>query len=124
MTTQPAELTPTVDPPPFVVKAKKRTRLEQLHASYADAKSELDAATETLDAIKAAIKLEMTQAAPEGAEKIELHAPAGSAARPLRLTYTRTWRFDSKKFKADDPETYVRYAKQTGSWRLTEGGDQ
>lgn len=127
MTGQPAETPPTPEPPPFRVVAKKRTRLEQLHASYADAKAEAAAAEEKLDAIKDAIKLELTQAAPD-ATKIELHGPEGSAAPPLALTYTETWRFDSRKFKADDPLTYVRYAKKSGSWRLAEaraaGGGQ
>lgn len=105
----------TIDQPPHQVKPKKGSRLEQLHEAYGPAKAAVADAEAKLKAITDAIKLELTQAAPDGAEKIEL---VGENGVPLQLSWVLTWRFDSKKFKADDPQTYVRYAKQSGSWTL------
>ncbi len=118
MTTQTPHLeAPVVEPEPLQVTAPPGSRLEQLHAAYPDAKAAADAAAATLKAITDGIKLELNQAAPEE-RRLELRGPAGP---PLRLTYTETWRFDSKTFKAADPETYVRYAKKSGSWTLKAG---
>lgn len=65
-------------------------------------------------AITDAIKLELTQAAPED-RKIALVGNAGST---LRLTYVESWWIDSRKLKAEDPETYVQYARKSGTWTL------
>lgn len=110
MTTQP---TPQ-DAGPLIVQPDADTRLAQLHAAYSDAKAAADAAEKQLKAITDAIKLELTQAAPEGTTKVDL---VGNGV-PLRLSWTESWRLDSRKLKAEDPETYVRYAKKSGAWRL------
>lgn len=99
---------------PVLVQPDTGSRLEQLHARYAEVKAAADAANEQLKAVTDGIKAELAQAAP-GQPKIELTGASGPA---LRLTYSETWRFDSRKFKAVDPETYVRFAKKTGSWTL------
>lgn len=95
------------------VGAETGSRLAQMHAAYADAKAEVEGAAERLKVITDAIKLELTNAAPDQA-RIELHGPGPT----LRLVYTTSWRVDAKKLKAEAPEIYVRYAKQTGSWTL------
>lgn len=107
---------------PFVVVPPTESRLEQLHAQYATAKAEADRANEILKAITDAIKLEVTQLAPDGEQKVDLRSQHGPA---LRLAYTETWRFDSTRFKRDNPEAYVRYAKKSGAWslRAVAGGD-
>jgi hypothetical protein len=101
------------------VETPHGSRLEQLHEAYAGAKAAAEEATTRLKAITDALKVELTQAAPEGASRIEL---VGEAGPRLRLTYSESWRLDSRQLKAEDPETYVRYAKKSGSWTLKEGG--
>ncbi|WP_134740021.1 hypothetical protein [Nocardioides sp. 503] len=113
----PPTLQPT-DPPPVEVPAGSNDRLSQLHAAYADKKAAADAAAAELKTITDALKVELTNAAGPAARKIELVGPDGPK---LRLSYSETWRFDSKRFKAEDPETYVRYAVQGGSWTLKAG---
>lgn len=105
---------PTIEQPPVQVAAEGGSRLEQLHAAYPAAKAAADEAAARLKAVTDGIKLELTQAAPD-ARKVEL---AGIEGPTLRLTYTETWRLDSKKLKAENPETYVRYATKGGSWTL------
>lgn len=99
---------------PVQVKPDAGSRLEQLHASYAGAKAALDEATTQVRAITDAIKLELTTAAPDQT-RIEL---VGEGAPALRLSWTTSWRFDSRRLKAEDPELYVRYAKPSGTWVL------
>lgn len=121
MTTQTDQ--PVIDPAPVLVTPKANSRLEQLHALYADAKAAADDADEKLKAITDGIKAELTRAAPEQ-PRIEL---TGQAGPPLRLSYSETWRFDSRRFKSEDPATYVRYAKKSGSWTLkvaSQGGGE
>lgn len=100
---------------PVLVQPDQGTRLEQLHAAYADAKAAADDTAARLKAIVDAIKVELTNAAPEGTPAVELRGTGGPA---LRVTWTTSWRFDSKRLKADNPELYVRYAKQSGTWVL------
>lgn len=120
MTAQPTEQ-PVIEPAPHVVNlaSVRAERLADLHARYADAKANADAANEALDALKSALKAELAQTAAltggEGATRIDLIGPDGPA---LRLTYVESWRIDSRRLKAQDPETWVRYAKQSGSWAL------
>lgn len=120
MTAQPD--LPTVEPEPVQVVPKKNSRLAQLHERYAEAKAAADGAEKALSAIKDAIKLELTQTDPEQRRFQLLPAP-GVEARPLNLTYTESWRLNSTQLKKDQPETWVRYAKKSGSWRLSEGGE-
>lgn len=112
--TAPSFEAPAPDPALIQIPADRSERLAQLHAQYADAKAEADAAAKRLKDITDALKAEMTQAAP-GAPRLELVGGHGPA---LRLTYVESWRIDSTKLKAENPETYVRYAKKSGSWTL------
>lgn len=111
-----------LDPAPAEVTPEPDSRLAQLHAAYPAAKAAADDAAEKLKAITDGIKLALSEAAPDQT-RIDLRGGHGPA---LRLSYTETWRFDSKRFKAEDPETYVRYAKKSGSWALkaVAGGEQ
>lgn len=96
------------------VPATANERLSQLHAAYAEAKAESDAAAERLKVITDGVKHELQQLAP-GEERLALSGPDGPT---MTLVRSETWRFDSKRFKADDPENYVRYAKKSESWTL------
>lgn len=100
----------------YTVVADPDTRLAQLHASYADAKAKADEAGKQLKAITDAIKVELNTAAPEET-RVELRGDAGPA---LVLRYSERWTLDSKKLKAENPETYVRYARKGGAWSLTQ----
>lgn len=99
---------------PVQVAAPADSRLAQLQSQYAEAKSAADAAAEHLKGITDAIKHELTRAAPEHT-KIDLPAGHGPA---LRLTYSERWSLDTRRMKAEDPLTYVRYAKKGGAWTL------
>lgn len=100
---------------PYQVTAQPGTRLEQLQAAYADAKAAADEAASRLKVVTDGIKAELVAQAPEGQMKIGLSGVFGPA---LQLTYSESWRIDSTKLKAEDPVTYVRYAKKSGSWSL------
>lgn len=97
------------------INAAPGGRLEQLAEEYATAKPAADEAKARLDMITDAIKAELTTAAP-GANKVDFNAPG--LAAPLRMQARTTWRLDSPRLKADMPELYVRYAKQTSYWDL------
>lgn len=122
MTTQPVQQ-PEIERPPVQVAPRKNSRLAQLHAMYAGAKANADAAAEELKTITTAIKAELAAAAPDQ-PKVDLVSPAGP---PLGLRLVTSWRIDSRKLKAQDPETYVRYARKSEAWALkplgTGGGD-
>lgn len=111
----------TCNPQPVpVVNYEPGSRLEQLHAEYIAAKAAESDAKKRATAATDALKLELTQAAPDQ-PKIELE---GSAGPRLHLGYVETWRFDSTRFKKDDPFTYVKYAKKSGSWTLRQAPQQ
>lgn len=118
------ETTP-VPQPPAVVKSRKGSRLAQLLDAYPDAKAAADEAAAQLKAVTDGIKFEAGQAA-AGQPKVTICPPGGSAAPKLELDYRESWRIDSKKLKAEDPETYVRYAKKSGAWYLNvaKGGSE
>lgn len=97
-----------------MVVAEPGTRLQELHAAYADAKAEADYANDRLKTITDGIKAELAAASPE-ARRLELRSPGG---RALRMTYTESWRVDTKRLKAENPAVYVEYATKSGSWRL------
>lgn len=99
----------------YTVVAQADTKLAQLQAAYPDAKAAADAAAATLKAITDGIKFELSQAAPDQT-RIEL---TGTAGPTLRLAYSERWTLDSKRMKAEDPETYVRFARKGGAWSLT-----
>jgi len=113
MTTVPIE--PETHSAAQVVLPEDDTRLAQLLAQYDLAKAERDKAAEAFEAISAAIKAELVNAAP-GAHDIRVEHP--ELARPLRLFAVESWRIDAKKLKAESPETYVRFAKKSTAWQL------
>lgn len=115
MTDQTTEQSQQAEPAFVPVAANATERLAQLHASYAEAKAAADGAAERLADVKDAIKAELMALAPEGSTKIALTGPDGPT---LTLVHAESWRVDSRKLKAEDPETYVRYAKKSESWTL------
>jgi hypothetical protein len=122
MTTQP---TAPIETPPVQVKPHGNSRLAQLHALYPDAKAKADAAAEELKAITDGIKAELVNQAPD-APRVDL---IGASGPVLELRYVESWRLDAGRMKREDPETYVRFAKQSHSWRLAaakgpQGGGQ
>lgn len=90
-------------------------RLEDLLATYAHLKPQADEAASRLKAVTDAIKLELTSAVPD-ALKIDVAHEA--LTQPLRLSWIESWTLDSKRMKAEDPATYVRFARKGGSWQL------
>ncbi|MDQ6524289.1 hypothetical protein RB608_11790 [Nocardioides sp. LHD-245] len=113
------------DPPPFAVVPGPEDRLAALHAQYADAKAEKDAADEHYKAITDAIKTDLltaAAAADPGNNRVELRSAYGPV---LRLTNSRPWRVDSKRLKAEQPYIYAAYAVQGDSWslRMVPGGE-
>jgi hypothetical protein len=100
---------------PGVVQPEPDSRLAQLCARYDAAKIAADDAAGYLKSITDGIKVELAEAAP-GETRVDLVHPALTA--PLRLQAKTTWRLDTPRFRAEQPETYVRYAKQSVSWEL------
>lgn len=92
------------------------SRLAELIAVYNHVKATADAAAERLRVVTEAIKAEAIPQAPT-ATSIEL-----TGAVPLRLVSREQWRIDTKRLKAEDPLTYVRYAKKSVTWSLSRGG--
>jgi hypothetical protein len=91
------------------------SRLDDLLAVYAGLKPRADEITTRLKSVTDAIKTELMTAAP-GAQRIDVAHEA--LAQPLRLSYVESWSLDSKRLKAEDPATYVAYARKGGSWQL------
>lgn len=110
-------MTSPTQPPtaPVVIQAEPQGRLEALAAAYAEAKPAAEAAEAYLKQITDAIKVELANAAP-GALKVDLASPV--LAAPLRLQARTSWRLDTKRLKAEAPETYVQYAVQSTAWEL------
>lgn len=103
------------DVKPATVRPEPDSRLDQLSAQYDLVKAEAEKAAGALKAVTDAIKLELSQLAPD-ATSVDLDSD--HLARPLRLNAVTSWRVDANKLKAEDPETYVRYAKQSTAWTL------
>lgn len=111
-----------IEQQPYVVQPEQGTRLEQLLAAYPEAKARADEANSQAKAISDAIKVELTNLAPIGETKIAAQLPAGPR---VRLTYSESWRLDSTRLKREHPETWVAYAKKSGSWSLrVDGGGE
>lgn len=100
---------------PVVVQPAANSRLDALAAMYRTAKEEADIAAERLKTVTDSIKAELAAAAP-GALKVDLVSP--SLPEPLRLQAKTGWRLDTKKLKAEEPQTYVRFAVQSTTWEL------
>jgi hypothetical protein len=101
--------------PAPVVRPAPESRFEQLCAEYDRLKPLVTQYTAELKAITDALKIEMISQQPN-AERILLYSMF--LDKPLQLLHTTAWRLDSKRLKADHPETWVRYATQSSSWRL------
>ena len=81
----------------------------------AAAKARAAEADAELKAITDGIKTELSSAHPDATEVV-LSSP--HLARPLQLQAVERWTVDSKRLKTEDPTTYVRWARQSTSWRL------
>ncbi|WAL67094.1 hypothetical protein ORV05_04720 [Amycolatopsis cynarae] len=103
------------EPPVAFVAPPPGTRLSELLARYDELKDRRDALEAELKDLTESIKVEAAQTNP-GATRLELSSPG--LQTPLRMSYVETWRFDSTRFKKDDPHTYVRYAKKSSTWKL------
>lgn len=91
------------------------SRLDDLLATYAQLKPEADETAARLKSVADAIKVELTASAPQALRIDVAHA---ALTQPLRLLYVESWTLDAKRLKAEDPATYVRYARKGGSWQL------
>lgn len=97
------------------IQPEQGSRLDDLLGMYAQLKPQADELATRLKVLTDAIKGELSAAAP-GAQQVDVtHA---ALPTPLRLSYVERWTLDSKALKADDPATYVRYARKGGSWQL------
>lgn len=103
--------------PPAVLKTRRGSRLAALLDAYPGLKAAADEAATQLRAVTDGIKLEASQQA-EGQANVTIVPPGGSEAPTLLLDYRERWSVDSRRLKAEDPETYVRYAKKSGAWYL------
>jgi len=104
------------DQGPAIITAQAGSRLEGLLASFAALKAAAEEAASRFEACKEAIKAEATS----GRTSAD-YVVRGQAGLPvLRVQYRAAWRLDTKRLKAELPETYVRYAVQTGRWELRE----
>jgi len=97
------------------IQTEPGTRLEQLHQQYAELKAAADEAADRLKAIVAALKVEMTTAAGPDFTKVVL---ATEGCRPVQTYWKESWRLDTPRLKAEQPELYVQYAKKGGTWVL------
>lgn len=124
MTTQPVP-DPAAGPPAYTVTAPPDSRLEQLQAMYPTLKAQADAAASALKDCTDALKLELTTVAP-GQQRVDL--VGGRHGPGLQLDYRESWRYDSKRMRADAEvpteegrflaALYVKYAKKSGAWYL------
>lgn len=103
-----------------IITAAPGSRLEQLQASYEAAKAAAEEANHRFEAVAKAIKAELAQAAPGSADQVVLSGAPGLPR--LKMTWMRPYRFDSKQFRADHPELYVRYETRGGHWELRQEG--
>ncbi|MCO7192306.1 hypothetical protein [Pseudonocardia sp. McavD-2-B] len=107
---------PVETTPPVVVQPASDSRLEQLLAEWSAKKPQLDALKAEVDTLSKSIKAETMRAAPEGSPEAIVRSPFLDL--PLRV-YPRTeWRLDAKAMKAEDPQTYVKWARSSTSWRM------
>lgn len=107
--------------PPAQIQAGTDTRLGGLQDRYAELKAAEDAAKKALKDCTDGIKLEVSTLT-GGALRAELAAT--DTAPALTLTYGERWTLDSKAIKAEDPDTYVKYAKVSGAWTLRQKGSR
>jgi hypothetical protein len=102
---------------------ERSSNLGKLCAAYSLAKPRADEAAKQLEQIVDAIKVEMTNAVaddPAYQQGEPIVCLADVLATPLRLSYRKSWYLDVKSLKAQDPHTYVKWAKQRGVWQLAQ----
>lgn len=92
------------------------SRLEELQASYDSSKAQFEEARARFEAVTGALKSEMAAAAPQGSTDVILASAPGLPG--LRLKWLTPWRFDVKRFRAENPVLYVQYEKRGGHWEM------
>jgi hypothetical protein len=102
--------------PAVLVTAAEGSRAEQLLAQYEGAKAASEDAAARFKAITTALKAEASAMSP-GAEDILLSGAAPNLPR-LRLAWRTPWRFNTEKFKEEEPYLYIKYSEQGGHWEL------
>ncbi len=106
----------------FLVLPEDGSRLEQLQALYTETKARADEAAAAHKAVTDALKLELTQRAPEGSRRVVL---GGDAGPRLALAYSERRTVDTKRLRAEQPAVYDAYLQVGGSWSLREAkGDE
>lgn len=111
--TQPHSATLGQSPSPPVVRPEPDSRLDALAAEYAQLQPQVQALTERLKTVTDGIKTELAMT---GAETTLLASP--HLPELLRLSRVMSWRLDSKRLKAEHPQTWAQYARKSLSWRL------
>lgn len=101
--------------PATSVAVPSGSRLDGLLAMYAELKPQAEELATRLKSVTDAIKAELTTAA-AAAQRIDVAHTA--LPLPLRLSYVESWSLDTKRLKAEAPETYVMYARKGGKWDL------
>ena len=98
-----------------VVTAAPGSRLESLLASYDSAKAAAEESAARFKAITDGIKAEAGGVNPKATDI----SVSGAPGLPrLKLTWKRPWKFDTGRFKEENPLLYVTYATQGGHWEL------
>jgi hypothetical protein len=105
---------PAPQPPTVQVAASSDPELAQLHMLYAKLKDDADAAAERFNVVKDAIKVKLNERDPEARR----FALTGESGPTLTLSYTVSSRFDSRRFRKDEPEIFAAYQTESGSWTL------
>ena len=112
----PSAAGPSASAPPTVVTPEPESRLDALLAEWAPIKARLAELTAREKELNTAIKAEAMRLAPATATEAVLRSP--HLPTPYRIHPVTSWRLDSKTLKKELPETWVRYADQSTSWRL------
>lgn len=100
-------------------------RLAQFAAVYDAAEAEAEAATERLDALKAAVKAELyAHADAQGllaAPSVHITFDTPALRAPWVLDYRVAQKIDTKSLRAKHPEIAEQFTKPSGAWYLTRG---
>ena len=111
---------PMPPPPPYRLVPPAGSRLESLRAQLEAARARVAEAEEHATMLANGIKFEAARMAPEGTRSIII---AGGPGIPdWHCHYVESWRLDTQALKDKDPETYVRFAKKGGTWKLEKAG--
>lgn len=113
MDTQPSTAAP--EKPRLAVTPAAGSVLERLLDQEAAAEAVAKEAADRLKGLRDQVKAALTQAHP-GTELFDI---AGSPHRPAKtLRWVNTVRLNTDRMKAEEPETYVRFAEFGGRWEL------